>query len=151
MITLTVQYGVDSDKLPTESQFQHWIDTTLNHLNQSSTHHRELTLRIVSIDESAALNSTYRHKTGPTNVLSFGYDETSILLGDIVICADKVISEAQNQQKSIEAHWAHLTIHGLLHLLGYDHEEESEALHMESIETDVMTSLGYAPPYETPI
>lgn len=113
----------------------------------------EITLRLVSEAESAELNFSYRHKSGPTNVLSFPYDddflpEQTFYLGDLAICAPLVLKEAMQQEKSALAHWAHLTVHGLLHLLGYDHEQEVEALVMEALETQVLQQLGYADPYK---
>jgi probable rRNA maturation factor len=113
----------------------------------------ELTIRIVGIEEMTSLNSTYRHKKGPTNVLSFPFDHSDEidldipLLGDIVICVDVVNQEAVSQSKTAEAHWAHMVVHGTLHLLGFDHEIESDAVIMESHETTILTALGYNDPY----
>ncbi|MBI5450931.1 MAG: rRNA maturation RNase YbeY [Gammaproteobacteria bacterium] len=111
----------------------------------------QLTVRIVETDESRMLNETYRHKSGPTNVLSFPFEAGELLdppcIGDIVICAALVEQEAQQQHKSVESHWAHLVVHGVLHLLGFDHEEDRQAQAMERLEIVVMTGLGYASPY----
>ena len=107
-----------------------------------------MTIRVVGMAEGAALNETYRHRKGPTNVLSFPYEDTTDtalpLLGDLVICAPVVMREAKEQDKPPQAHWAHLTVHGSLHLLGYDHEEAEQAEIMEGLEKDVLAGLGYA-------
>jgi probable rRNA maturation factor len=113
----------------------------------------EVTIRIVDMSEMTSLNETYRHKKGPTNVLSFPTDIPQEVLmdvdvlGDIVICAEVVINEAKDQQKSLEAHWAHMVIHGVFHLLGYDHELDSEAKQMEALEIAVMKKLQFDNPY----
>lgn len=114
----------------------------------------EITLRIVDGKEMAKLNETYRQKKGLTNVLSFPFttpDEVKLdipILGDIVICAEVVSREAEEQNKTPESHWAHMIIHGVFHLLGYDHAETREAEIMESLETEIMQQLGYNNPYE---
>ena len=110
-------------------------------------------MRLVDTEEMAVLNETYRGKKGATNVLSFPADLPAglplPLLGDIVICAPIVRDEATQQGKSQNAHWAHMTVHGTLHLLGYDHMEEQEAEHMEALESTILNELKYACPYET--
>ena len=103
--------------------------------------------------ESADFNQRYRDKMGPTNVLSFPFEpplggQGRRYLGDLVICAPLVAREAAEQGKSPEAHWAHLVVHGVLHLLGYDHLDEAEAQAMEALETAILGDLGYPPPYE---
>ncbi len=116
-----------------------------------------LSLRIVSAAESQQLNNDYRGKNKATNVLSFpmqfevGFDEISMpqtVLGDLAICAEVVQQEAQQQQKTLNAHWAHMLVHGMLHLQGFDHIEDDEALQMESLETQIMQQLGFAAPYQ---
>jgi len=111
----------------------------------------ELTIRLVDADESQALNSEYRHKDYPTNVLSFPADlppELNIpLLGDLVICVPVVNREAAEQGKPREAHWAHMVIHGCLHLLGHDHIEDADAEAMEQLERQLLAELGIADPY----
>ena len=106
---------------------------------------------MVDTEEMATLNRAYRGKEGPTNVLSFPYDlppEAGLaLLGDIVICAPVVAREAREQGKTLDAHWAHMTVHGALHLLGYDHIDEHEAAAMEALETDILARLDYPCPY----
>ncbi len=112
----------------------------------------EITIRIVAVDEMTTLNSLYRQKNTPTNVLSFPLamdDAMGVsILGDIVICAEVVNHEARAQGKSIEAHWAHMVIHGVLHLLGYDHEKKEQAALMEAIEIKLLQTLGFQNPYE---
>ena len=111
----------------------------------------ELSIRVVGLEESAELNETYRQKKGPTNVLSFPCEVPEgvpcSLLGDLVICAAIVEKEALEQEKSVEAHWAHMVIHGVLHLKGYDHMEDSDAERMEALEVEIMARLGFANPY----
>lgn len=114
----------------------------------------ELSIRIVGETEGAALNQHYRGRSGATNVLSFAGPELSPdidgdarLLGDLVICAPVVAREAAVQGKAVDAHWAHIVLHGVLHLLGYDHESEDEARVMEGRETELLTALGFADPY----
>lgn len=108
-----------------------------------------LTLRIVDADESQALNRDFRGKDAPTNVLSFGYDDVPELLGDVVICADVVAREAAAQGKSAAAHWAHMVVHGCLHLQGFDHQSDAEAARMEALETAILARLGFGNPYLT--
>ena len=111
----------------------------------------KMTVRIVDEAESHDLNLTYRGKDRPTNVLSFPFecpDEVELpLLGDLVICRQVVEREAIEQEKPLMAHWAHMIVHGSLHLLGYDHIEDDEAEEMESLETEIMQGLGFADPY----
>lgn len=148
MIDLDLQIATDAADLPSEAQFQQWVATAL----AGRLEEAELTIRIVDDAESAELNETYRGKQGPTNVLSFPFEAPPgvelPLLGDIIICAPKVAREAEEQGKPLEAHWAHLTLHGCLHLLGYDHIEQEEAEAMEALETELLAALGYADPYQ---
>lgn len=112
----------------------------------------ELSLRIVDSEEMQSINSSFRDKDKPTNVLSFPAELPSDvdlpLLGDIVVCAPIVEKEAKSQNKPIEAHWDHMLIHGLLHLMGYDHEVEEQALTMEALEERALANLGWDSPYE---
>lgn len=139
-LTLTVQYISKLPEVPNRHQFRKWVKAAL-------TESAEIVVRIVDQEEGQSLNQRFRGKPYPTNVLTFTYDDSLPLAGDIVLCAPVVISEAQEQHKRIEAHYAHLTIHGVLHLQGYDHETESEAEIMEQIESRLMIQLGYPNPY----
>lgn len=133
--------------LPTAEQIEQWATAAV----QPQSDEVEMTVRIVDEAESHALNLNYRGKDRPTNVLSFPFecpDEVELpLLGDLVICRQVVEREAQEQDKPVMAHWAHMVVHGSLHLLGYDHIEDDEAEEMESLETQIMTELGFADPY----
>ena len=133
--------------LPTAEQIEQWATAAV----QPQSDEVEMTVRIVDEAESHELNLNYRGKDRPTNVLSFPFecpDEVELpLLGDLVICRQVVEREAQEQDKPLMAHWAHMVVHGSLHLLGYDHIEDDEAEEMESLETQIMTGLGFADPY----
>ena len=133
--------------LPTAEQIEQWATAAV----KPQSDEVEMTVRIVDEAESHALNLNYRGKDRPTNVLSFPFecpDEVELpLLGDLVICRQVVEREAQEQDKPLMAHWAHMVVHGSLHLLGYDHIEDDEAEEMESLETQIMTGLGFADPY----
>jgi len=143
----------DSPKKP---QFQLWVDTALSTAYKLSTNNLvqtsdELTIRIVDSEESQNLNAQYRHQNKPTNVLSFPFEIpegiTLNLLGDLVICADVLAIEAKEQNKKLFDHWAHIVIHGCLHLLGFDHISDTEALEMESIEIEILSTLNITNPY----
>lgn len=147
-VILDLQLACESPEgLPAESDFQRWLEAVLPQFQEES----EVTIRIVDEAESHELNHTYRGKDKPTNVLSFPFEAPPgielPLLGDLIICRQVVEQEAVNQEKQLQAHWAHMVIHGSLHLLGYDHIEDEEAEEMESIETEIMLALGYADPY----
>jgi len=133
--------------LPTEEQIVQWATAAV----QPEGDEVEMTVRIVDEAESHELNLTYRGKDRPTNVLSFPFecpDEVELpLLGDLVICRQVVEREAAEQEKPLMAHWAHMVVHGSLHLLGYDHIEDDEAEEMESLETQIMQGLGFDDPY----
>jgi len=133
--------------LPTEEQIVQWATAAV----QPEGDEVEMTVRIVDEAESHDLNLTYRGKDRPTNVLSFPFecpDEVELpLLGDLVICRQVVEREAAEQDKPLMAHWAHMVVHGSLHLLGYDHIEDDEAEEMESLETQIMQGLGFDDPY----
>ena len=133
--------------LPTAEQIEQWATAAV----QPQSDEVEITVRIVDEAESHELNLNYRGKDRPTNVLSFPFecpDEVELpLLGDLVICRQVVEREAQEQDKPLMAHWAHMVVHGSLHLLGYDHIEDDEAEEMESLETQIMIGLGFADPY----
>ena len=133
--------------LPTAEEIEQWAAAAV----QPQSDEVEMTVRIVDEAESHELNLNYRGKDRPTNVLSFPFecpDEVELpLLGDLVICRQVVEREAHEQDKPLMAHWAHMVVHGSLHLLGYDHIEDDEAEEMESLETQIMTGLGFADPY----
>lgn len=137
----------DSAGLPDEAAFHRWLEAAVTPFQPES----EVTIRLVDEAESHELNLTYRGKDKPTNVLSFPFEAPPgmelPLLGDLVICRQVVEQEAAEQGKSPEAHWAHMVVHGTLHLLGYDHIEDEEAEEMESLETEIMLALGYPDPY----
>lgn len=137
---LVLQYAAEFPGTPTRSQFRKWVNAAL-------MQNAEIVLRIVDEEEGRELNRHFRGKDKATNVLTFVYDELQPLSGDIVLCAPVVISQAQQQQKELAAHYAHLTVHGVLHLQGYDHEHEADAVIMEQLETEIVTRLGYADPY----
>lgn len=148
-LTLDLQIATaNKHSLPSQQDFELWVKTAIADRMDEA----ELTIRIVDVEESQELNATYRGKDKPTNVLSFPFEappEIELpLLGDLVICASVVENEAKEQYKTLEEHWAHMVIHGCLHLLGYDHIEDAEAEEMESLEITLIQSLGFTNPYE---
>ncbi len=149
MYEITIQRIVKEKSLPSNIKFKKWVTAVLKNKLFSA----EITLRIVDKNEITELNTTYRHKKKPTNVLSFPFDmpeecdDDLPILGDIVICADVILEEAIAQEKTVEAHWAHMVVHGTLHLLGYDHEKETDADIMEAEEIKILASLGFSNPY----
>jgi len=153
MIELDLQNALQSAPagLPDEAQLQRWVEAVLEACGPERET-SQLTIRLVEEAEIQELNRTYRHKDKPTNVLSFPFEAPPgveiPLLGDIIICASVVAQEATEQGKPLEAHWAHMVIHGTLHLLGYDHLEDEEAEQMEGLEIALLGGLGYADPYQ---
>jgi len=149
---LDLQLATKANNIPAFDTFERWVRWTLQDQQRLPA---ELTIRVVNTQEITHLNENYRKKNGPTNVLSFPFsnppDVELNLLGDIIICAVIISQEAQQQHKPIEAHWAHMVIHGCLHLLGYDHMTTAEAVHMEALETKLLQELGYADPYQLEI
>lgn len=148
-VTLDLQLAcAQAEDLPSEAKLQGWLDGTILGFQTEA----EVTVRIVDEAESRELNLTYRGKDKPTNVLSFPFEAPPgmelPLLGDLVICRQVVEQEAIEQNKPLEAHWAHMVVHGSLHLLGYDHIEDEEAEEMEQLERDIMQELGFADPYQ---
>lgn len=145
---IDLQHACDND-IPVLEDFERWTTLVLN-ANQLSD--KELTIRLVETNESQQLNLQYRGKDKSTNVLSFPFEcppEIDIpLIGDLVICADVVEREATEQNKPLSDHYAHLTIHGVLHLLGYDHIDPEQAVEMESLETRLLAKLGIDDPYQ---
>lgn len=151
---IDLQVAVGNSDLPTLEQLQTWVSAAL-----TAAHYRapeaELSVRLVDKSESQSLNHQYRGKDKPTNVLSFPFEQPQglpseaqlPLLGDLVVCADIVAQEASEQSKTLHAHWAHMLIHGTLHLLGFDHIIDAEAEEMEALEIQILSSLGYSNPY----
>ena len=147
-LALDLQVATQNSQLPSQAEFELWVRTALGNTMDEA----ELTIRIVDSSESQMLNNTYRGKDKPTNVLSFPFEappEIELpLLGDLVICAAVVENEAHEQNKPLQAHWAHMVVHGCLHLLGYDHIDDIEAEEMESLETQLIEGLGFTDPYK---
>lgn len=147
MLELDLQVATEAP-IPDEAHFRKWCELALRQRSAPS----ELTIRLVDEAEGRELNRTWRQKDYATNVLSFPADVPDEmldipLLGDLVICVPVVEREAAEQGKTAEAHWAHLVIHGCLHLLGYDHIEDEEAEEMEALERELLAELGYPDPY----
>jgi len=153
-IDLELQNTINADDIPSQTQMLEWIKVTLEKVNYPGEY-ASLTLRIVSSQESQQLNSEFRGKSSPTNVLSFPFEipemipasEFEGVLGDLAICRDLVITQAQQQNKIVEEHWAHLIVHGVLHLLGYDHINDVEAETMEQLEIAILKQFQIADPY----
>jgi probable rRNA maturation factor len=147
-LTVDIQRAVTDDALPDDSRLTRWAALAWRAEEPS-----EVTLRIVDREESAGLNGLYRHKTGPTNVLSFPFEGPPGIhlpfAGDLVICAPVVEEEARAQGKTRPAHWAHMVIHGMLHLQGFDHLIDEDAHIMESLEVRLLKELGFGNPYES--
>lgn len=139
-LSLSVQYASHAKKMPTRQQFRRWVKVALEQDVQ-------MALRIVDEIEGRALNLAYRGKDYATNVLTFVYDECSPRYGDVVICAPVVEREAKEQGKDLLAHYAHLTLHAVLHLQGYDHQKRRDAEKMEARETALLLKLRYPAPY----
>ena len=139
-LSLAVQYASDAPDIPPRAQFRRWAQKAL--LGDVS-----LTLRVVDEAEGRELNKAYRGKDYATNVLTFVLDDEP-LYGDIIVCAPVVEREAREQRKELLAHYAHMTIHALLHLQGYDHENDDDAAEMEALETKLMLELHYPDPYQ---
>ena len=147
-LRLSVQYGVARAGLPADSALRRWARAALKGLRRRRV---ALGMRIVGNAESEALNGQFRRKSYPTNVLSFPFEAPpgtrSDILGDLVICAPVVRREAHTQRKPVKAHWAHMVVHGILHLRGYDHRKRQDAAVMEKMEIRLLKELGYANPY----
>lgn len=152
-LDLDLQLASEVEGLPSAAEFEHWASAALDGRRQRAT----LTIRVVDPEESRALNLQYRGRDKPTNVLSFPFDlppgigpddPIADLLGDLIVCADVVRREALDQGKEAAAHWAHMVVHGVLHLLDYDHITDSDAAEMEALETTILRGLGFPPPYD---
>lgn len=156
-LTATIENASEGEDVPDPSTMRRWLSAALTYqhhpveIHDPNTTDIEINLRIVDEAESQTLNARYRQRDTPTNVLAFPADLPDYielpLLGDVVICAPVVRREAREQNKIPDAHWAHMVIHGTLHLLGYDHLEDEEANLMENIETEILKLLNYPPPY----
>jgi len=148
MNRLDVQNVSKSSYVPSQELFQKWFDTVL----QNSTEDSEIVIRVVDESEMIQFNEQYRHQKGVTNILSFPFDipegVDSDLLGDLLVCAPVVEYEAQQQSKRLEHHWAHMIIHGILHLLGYDHINDEDAEEMEALEIQLLKKIKINNPYE---
>lgn len=153
-LLLDIQNPENYPDIPTETELLQWAQAAWQGDGEAG-----VVVRIVAEAESRELNHSYRDKDYPTNVLSFPYDPPPIpldedetdYLGDLVICQPVMQREAQEQGKTVQQHWAHLLIHGLLHLQGYDHITEAEAGEMEALETDILARLGFPDPYQLPL
>ncbi|MBN4080468.1 rRNA maturation RNase YbeY [Beggiatoa alba] len=140
--------------VPDDHVLQQWASQSIHYLFENKSDY-ELSIRVVDIHESQFLNSQYRQKNKPTNVLSFPFempdifkeDQQTTILGDIVVCAPIIEMESQQQKKSTQEHWAHMIVHGVLHLLGYDHINNKEAEAMEALEIKILAHFGYPNPY----
>lgn len=145
-----LQLACDAEELPSMDLFQRWVDIALATVTDQTF---ELTIRLVNIEESQQLNSQYRQKDKPTNVLSFPFEVPDgielNLLGDLVVCVQVVEQEAREQNKVLFDHWAHMIIHGCLHLLGYDHINDTDADEMEALEIKILAELSINNPYES--
>ena len=160
-VDVDLQNPNEAESLPALSKLESWCEACIQTQSIAKAFDDSLSvlIRVVDIDESAHLNQKYREKDGPTNVLSYPNDvpefmldiaelkEQNSHLGDLVICEPLVISEASEQNKPITAHWAHLIVHGILHLQGFDHINDAEALAMESLEIKILEQLGFDNPY----
>lgn len=147
MNSVEIQRVFEISSVPASTRMSEWASAVMADRVEDS----ELVIRVVGIEESSALNQQYRKKKGPTNVLSFSYEKSDTVpmetFGDLVICASVVEKEAAEQKKSLDAHWAHMIVHGVLHLLGYDHIEEADALEMEALEQAILGGMGFPNPY----
>jgi probable rRNA maturation factor len=147
---IDLQIACEAPDLPSLELFQRWTESALTAVTDEEF---ELTIRLVTIEESQQLNSQYRQKDKPTNVLSFPFEVPEgielNLLGDLVVCVQVVEKEAKEQNKRLFDHWAHIIIHGCLHLLGYDHINDADADEMEALEIKILAQLSIDNPYES--
>ena len=153
-VSIEVDYQVGSDVsadiyIPDEQLVTSWIEAVIKEIKYENP--VQVSFCVVNKQEITTLNNKYRNMNKTTNVLSFPYESMPgievPLLGDIVVCAEVVNEEAQQQNKSLPQHWAHMVVHGLLHLLGYDHIEDADAQIMESVEIQVLSNIGFSNPY----
>ena len=145
-LNLSVQYACNKEDLPLRAQIRAWVRAALD---VDGARGGQITVRLVDADEGLQLNRDYRGKDYATNVLSFPYNVEPVVCGDLVLCAPVVAREAAEQRKTLTAHYAHLIVHGLLHLQGYDHEAGTrQAQQMEDHERAILAALGFADPYQ---
>ncbi len=146
-LQIDISQASECEDIPSDENIRHWVSAAI----EASDKACEISIRIVDREEISQLNASYRHKSTETNVLSFPAELPTevdlILLGDIVICAPVVSTQAQEQKKTLPAHWAHMLIHAALHLQGYDHIEEQDANIMENREIELLKQLGFPNPY----
>lgn len=143
-LSLSVQYACNDPALPSRPQVRRWATWALK---AAAPETAQVTVRFVDAEEGQGLNRDYRQKDYATNVLSFPYDFPPALTGDLLVCLPVVLKEAAEQGKTAEAHFAHLIVHGMLHLQGFDHEDDTEAEEMEAAEREILAKMGYNDPY----
>lgn len=157
LVDLQLAFGEGSvEYIPDITMIQQWATAAIDAGIKEEVGDAQITVRVVDEKEISQLNESFRHKAGATNILSFPFvpppgisaDETFNSLGDLAVCATVINSEARDQGKENTAHWAHMIVHGTLHLLGYDHQDNEEAFEMESLETKIVSELGYPDPYK---
>ncbi len=156
-LVVDVQIACDSPDIPSDRQIEHWIACAVEGSGRTIAPGTELSVRLVDTEEMRTLNRDYRGKDSVTNVLSFAAGdidglpaEAAPMLGDIVVCAAVVADEAAQHGKAASDHWAHMLVHGTLHLLGFDHKSAAEAADMEGLEARILTANGLADPYAAP-
>ncbi len=151
MNTVEIQLASKSKFIPDQQQFQNWVDAVLTDESQ----HSEIVIRVIDEDEMIEYNEQYRHKSGATNILSFPFEAPdsveSDLLGDLLVCAPVIETESKQQKKTLENHWAHIIVHGVLHLIGYDHINDMDAEEMEALEVMILKTITINNPYEETI
>ena len=151
--TVDVQVACDDPDIPDTAQMQTWVGAAIAAAGFADDTGAEVSVRVVGSEEIRALNALYRQQDKATNVLSFPADSQTLppgqpaLLGDVVICASVVRAEAAEQSKTLASHWAHMLVHGTLHLLGHDHEADADAARMEGLEISILAAHGFANPY----
>ncbi|MFA6037508.1 MAG: rRNA maturation RNase YbeY [Legionellales bacterium] len=147
-ITVDIEHHIEHPDCPSDEQIIEWVKLALSQQKQDT----EISIILIDDQEMSELNETYRHKKGPTNVLSFPFEKPEglelSLLGDLAICVPQMLREAQEQHKPVYAHFAHLTIHGCLHLLGYDHIDTKSAEEMEQLEINLLKQINIPNPYQ---
>jgi probable rRNA maturation factor len=150
-LQISKSVGDQQKNIPKETTIRTWIERSLQAQSKKAITSAEISIRIVDEKESAKYNLEYRQKSTATNILSFPADIPEIiknpLLGDLLICASIIETEAAQQNKTIEAHWAHMIVHGTLHLMDYDHIKDKQAEEMEALEIEILSLLGFSNPY----